>query len=173
MSAVERAEGSALIVERLFSEFALTSNATIHIFLPIDSNNEVETQPIIDRIRRDLPQATIAVPRVRGDQLETLRFDPDTKLRLSNWNVPEPIGDSFIDPRQIDLVIVPLLAFDRRGHRVGYGKGFYDRFLRTCRPDCVKVGVSFFPPVENIEDANENDVRLDLCLTPFASFKFG
>ncbi len=168
----ERRQASDRIAERFFAQFDLRNFGVVHVFLPIDSNNEIDTRLIIDRIRIEFPLVKIAVPRVRGNELETLRFDVDSVLKLSDWNVPEPAGDAFVDPWLIGIVIVPLLAFDQRGHRVGYGKGFYDRFLKTCRQDSLKVGVSFFPPVENIDDANENDVRLDFCLTPFNSYKF-
>ncbi len=163
---------STMIADRLFSEFDLGQIRVVHLFLSIDSNNEVDTRPIVDRIRTEFPLIRIAVPRVKGDDLESLVYDESTQLRLSNWNVPEPTDDRFVDPKELDLVVIPLLAFDRRGYRVGYGKGFYDRFLKTCRSDCLKVGVSFFPHVENIDDAHENDVRLDHCLTPFETYKF-
>ena len=163
---------SEQIAGRFFARFDLNPFRVIHFFLSMATNNEIDTRQIIDRIRTSYPMIEVAVPRVCGGELETLRFDSETKLKLSNWNIPEPIDDRFVDPRSIDLVIVPLLAFDLRGHRVGFGKGFYDRFLKACRDDCVKVGISFFPPVENIDDATENDVRLDFCLTPFELFKF-
>ena len=70
------------------------------------------------------------------------------------------------------MVLVPLLCFDESGHRVGYGKGFYDRFLTKCRPDTQKVGLSYFPPVKEITDADSFDIRLDLCLTPEKVWRF-
>jgi 5-formyltetrahydrofolate cyclo-ligase len=69
-------------------------------------------------------------------------------------------------------VIVPLLCFDRRGHRVGYGKGFYDRYLQKCRPDCIKAGLSFFDPVDLIDDTYADDIPLDICVTPSETFRF-
>lgn len=168
----DRRHSSKSIATRLFHDFGFSSFQVVHLFLSIDANNEVDTRPIIDHIRAEFPAIGIAVPRVKGDELETLVYDAETRLELSKWNVPEPTDDRFVDPLSIDMVIVPLLAFDRRGYRVGYGKGFYDRFLKTCRNDCLKIGVSFFPHVENIDDAHENDVRLDYCLTPSESYKF-
>jgi 5-formyltetrahydrofolate cyclo-ligase len=56
--------------------------------------------------------------------------------------------------------------FDRRGFRVGYGKGFYDKFLSECRADCLKIGLSYFEPIDEISDAQNFDVRLDCCITP-------
>ena len=71
-----------------------------------------------------------------------------------------------------DLIIVPLLAVDAQGHRVGYGKGFYDRFLSKCRPDCLKVGLNYFEPDERIVDVGEHDIKLDACVTPTEVFCF-
>jgi len=172
MSSAERVDLSKNITARLFADFDFSSFRVAHLFLSIDANNEVDTRPIIDRLRTEFPAIRVVVPRVGGNELETLVYDDATQLKLSEWNVREPVDDRFVATQSIDIVIVPLLAFDRRGYRVGYGKGFYDRFLKTCRDDCLKIGVSFFPPVENIADAHENDVRLDFCLTPSESYKF-
>jgi 5-formyltetrahydrofolate cyclo-ligase len=65
-----------------------------------------------------------------------------------------------------------MLAFDKQGYRVGYGKGFYDRYLKRCQPDVMKVGFSFFPPVDQIEDINANDVPLSYCITPHQIYAF-
>jgi 5-formyltetrahydrofolate cyclo-ligase len=67
---------------------------------------------------------------------------------------------------ELDMIFVPLLAFDTRGYRVGYGKGFYDKYLAGCSNDCIKVGFSYFGPVSSIDDHHEFDVPLDLCITP-------
>jgi len=69
-------------------------------------------------------------------------------------------------------VFVPLVVFDRKGNRAGYGKGYYDRFLMTCRPDCLKIGFSYFEPVELLEDKNQYDIPLNMCITPAGSYVF-
>jgi 5-formyltetrahydrofolate cyclo-ligase len=71
------------------------------------------------------------------------------------------------------VVFVPLLAYDKSGQRVGYGKGFYDTFLQQCKPNTVKIGLSFFAPEENIEDVSANDVALDYVVTPEGIVRFG
>ena len=75
-------------------------------------------------------------------------------------------------PAEIDLVIVPLLCFDKKGNRVGYGKGYYDRFLKQCRKDCIKIGFSYFDPIDQVEDINKFDVKLDYGITPDAIYQF-
>ncbi len=90
----------------------------------------------------------------------------------NSWGISEPSSGARIKPEEIDMVVVPLLCFDVSGHRTGYGKGFYDRFLAACRSDCVKIGVSHFGPVDRIDDIREHDVRLDACVTPGHTYTF-
>jgi 5-formyltetrahydrofolate cyclo-ligase len=98
--------------------------------------------------------------------MESYPLDETTELVLSPWGIPEPAAGEPVAPEAIDWIVVPLLACDRRGYRVGYGKGFYDRYLARCRPDVRKVGLSAFDPVPDIADAGPLDVRLDYCVTP-------
>lgn len=86
--------------------------------------------------------------------------------------IEQPSEGDIVSPLQVDCVLVPLLAFDEQGNRVGYGKGFYDRFLPLCRPDVIKVGVSFFDAVPLVSDANEYDVPLTYCVTPQRLYVF-
>ena len=84
--------------------------------------------------------------------------------------IPEPIHKAIYQSNP-DLILVPLLGFDKKGNRVGYGKGFYDRFLAKCRSDVLKVGVSFFEPTDRISDVSPFDIRLDYCITPARVWK--
>jgi len=83
------------------------------------------------------------------------------------------MGSEGVNDAEIDMVLVPLLCFDRQGHRVGYNKGFYDKFLKRCRPDCLKIGLGYFPPEAAIDDISSFDVKLDHCITPESIFDFG
>lgn len=142
-----------------------------HLFLPIEINKEVSTDPIIDLLRQS--GKNIVVPKViNGEELEHFLLEENTVLELNPWGIPEPVGGKRVAVDQIDLVFVPLLAFDKSGHRVGYGKGYYDRFLASCRADVLKIGLSFFEPVEKIGDINRNDIALDHCVSPAAVYSF-
>jgi 5-formyltetrahydrofolate cyclo-ligase len=107
-----------------------------------------------------------------GDDLTNFYLQNRSQVVENKWGIPEPQSGDPVPTSKIDLVVVPLLAYDNDGHRVGYGKGFYDRFLLCCRPDCKKIGLSFFDPAEIITDAATHDIRLDAVVTPTKSFSF-
>ena len=148
----------------------------IHTFLPIIRQNEVDTWPIIHRIWQDFPatQVAVSITDTTSNQLTHYVLTPNTSLVENRWGIPEPSPENStaIVSTQIDLVLVPLLVFDQQGHRVGYGKGYYDWFLAECRPDCFTVGLSLFDPVERINDVAPTDIRLDVCVTPMHTFVF-
>ena len=108
----------------------------------------------------------------RDNELEHYLLTDQTPLKENRRGIPEPVSGIKIKPEQIDIVFVPLLIFDLKGHRVGYGQGYYDRFLAQCGAKTVKVGLSFFDPVPEIKDVNAYDVPLDHCLTPGEAYHF-
>ena len=165
---------SQLLCDLFFKHVDISNVKVIHTFLPIEKNREVDTRFIIDRIKKYHPGVRISVPKVQSsDNSLTSHFlDDNSTLRNNGWGIPEPSGDEVMPPQEIDVVITPLIVFDRNGQRIGYGKGFYDRFLKECRPDVVKVGLSFFPATDPIEDVNTYDVPLDLGLTPEKVYRF-
>lgn len=168
LSASEINRESERIANRFFQNFDLTKISFLHCFLPIEKFNEINTRLITDRIWREFPQIETLVPRVnfKTNEIENLKFTPETKLVQSSWKIYEPESGETIEAEKIDLVLVPLLCFDARGYRVGYGKGFYDKFLKNCRADCLKIGLCYFAPVAEISDVHEFDVKLDFCITP-------
>ena len=148
----------------------------LHTFLPQLNSREVDTWQIVDMIRREYPSVSIASPYIFPGTREMYHYliSAETILIENKWKIPEP--DPFtsqkIDPETIDAIFVPLLAFDLGGYRVGYGGGYYDRFLKKCRPDAVKIGLSFFDPVEKIEDKDRFDIPLNICITPLTIHHF-
>jgi 5-formyltetrahydrofolate cyclo-ligase len=174
MSPEERSRAGAEIVANFFENVDLLPIKVLHCFISIDRFGEVDTRPIFQRIWHDRPGIQTVVPRINRelDELESLLYGPDTELEHNRWQIGEPVHNEKVEPAQVDLVIVPLLCFDRTGHRVGYGKGYYDRFLARCRPTCKKIGLSTFPPIDEIEDAHDGDIRLDACVTPASVISF-
>jgi 5-formyltetrahydrofolate cyclo-ligase len=156
-----------------FASFDLSFIRVLHIYLPIAKNNEPDTWAIIDRIRHEFPHIRLSIPRVVANgELENAYFEGMHQLEKSELSIPEPrIGVPTPDEK-IDMVIVPLIAFDEKGNRIGYGKGFYDRFLKRTRLDCKKVGLSFFAAAKEIDDVDVSDVPLDQCVTPSGIMQF-
>ncbi len=140
----------------------------LHIFLPIGKNNEVNTWHIIDHLRESEPHINIVVSKsnLEDGSMQSFLLKDDTELAPNELDIPEPVSADHVEDHLIDLVVMPLLTFDRNGDRVGYGAGFYDKFLEHCPDRVLKVGVSFFEPVEKIMDVGDHDIVLDHCITP-------
>ncbi len=164
LSEVAYQQLNSQLVEVLFATYSFTG--AVHCFLPAEQQREVNTWPIVRRLWAT-PSVRVLAPRCRPlGELSHHLLNARTSLKNNRWGIPEPVGSPEQAVSAIDWVLVPLVAFDRRGHRVGYGKGFYDRFLADCRPDTQKIGLSLFSPVESIDDVNEQDVSLDAVVTP-------
>lgn len=159
---------SESIAEQFFANFVLQPGQTVHVFLPIVKNNEVNTWPIIERLRLEHPAVRVVVPVTDVEQnILTHHHLTDEAVLVENpWGIPEPQNARLVLAPEVDMVLIPLLAFDEAGHRVGYGKGFYDRFLADCRPEVLKIGLSLEPPVPTIADPNPFDVPLDVVVMP-------
>jgi len=142
---------------------------SVHVFLPIEKNNEPNLWPLIEAIWDNRPEITVvtSVSHPENRSMSHFVLTKETELRLNNLLIPEPVGAVAIDPEKLDMVMVPLLAYDRTGARVGYGQGYYDKFLASV-PGAMRVGISFFEPVDQIADAEPHDVRLDCCIFPEA-----
>lgn len=156
---------------RYFRDFELKA---IHTFLPIEHRKEINTLPILNELRLKLSQLLVVVSKSNFQTLEMTSYllKTDTVLKVNRWGIPEPIEADLFDDLRLDMVLIPLVIFDKSGHRVGYGKGFYDRFLKKCRPDTIKVGLCLEPPVSAIPDTHDFDVTLDFCVTPEKVFVF-
>lgn len=143
-----------------------------HVFLGSPQLGEVDTLPLITVLQARDKQ--VIVPRVSGPaSMEHFLLTDATPLKTNRWGIAEPQDGIQVPEQRIQLVFLPLLAFDLLGNRVGYGKGFYDAFLEQCAPDTLKVGLSFFAAEESpITDVREEDKKLDYCLTPEQIYGF-
>jgi 5-formyltetrahydrofolate cyclo-ligase len=139
----------------------------MHLYLPIIKRNEVDTHPLIIHTRTSHLDVLIAVPKVTPgeDFLNHYLLKESTQLVANKLGIPEPVAATPVPVTQIDLVLVPMLAFDKAGNRIGYGKGHYDRFLAQCRPDTQKIGLCFFGPVDKIE-VESTDIAMNAVVTP-------
>ena len=114
-------------------------------------------------IRRWAPRKHFYLPRVNGVNLDILPYD-ESRLSLVSFHIEEPTGNDTTDINGIELIIVPAVAFDRQGNRVGRGKGYYDRLLSDT--NATKIGVGYdFQLIEEGIDADPHDVQMDMVIT--------
>lgn len=173
MNPPEMNDLSERIADRFFESFDLGAVTTLHSFLPIIRFNEIDTTLILRRIWSEFPSVSTVAPRtdLATGEIESVLIGPANQFAENAWGIPEPTNGDVVAPADIDLVLVPLLCSDISGHRVGYGKGYYDRFLSRCRADCAKVGLGLYEPVTEIEDVTPYDIRLDTLVTPGQIYK--
>ena len=136
----------------------------VHIFIPIQKFREIDTKLFIDYfLSRNI---RVFVPKVVNTKLISVEIFNDTHYEVNTWGISEPVSDEDSGISDFDFIITPLLYCDGKGNRVGYGKGFYDGFFENVSVDTKKIGVNYFNPDENIDDARENDIPLDYLVTP-------
>lgn len=172
LSQEEFAQRNKQLRNNLYNHIDLTDVKYLHIFLAMKSQKEVDTWQIMDDIKKDYPAIQFVIPKTKGNGiLEHYILNQNCTLKENSWGISEPIAGDQLNPELIDLVLVPLLIFDKQGHRVGYGKGYYDRFLAQA-VKAQKVGISLLPPIDKIEFTNTTDVKLDSCVTPDLVYNF-
>ncbi|MBO0590929.1 5-formyltetrahydrofolate cyclo-ligase [Cellulophaga sp. E16_2] len=170
LSPEEIIEDSISIANKLLQLPIWTKN-NFHLYLSISEKKEIDTSFILS-ILQGKDKNVILSKMTASNSLQHFLLTDNTLLKKNKWNVPEPVGGIEIATATIDVVFVPLLAFDTLGNRVGYGKGYYDKFLAECKPDCIKIGLSFFDVSENITDILPTDISLDYCVTPAKTYQF-
>jgi 5-formyltetrahydrofolate cyclo-ligase len=143
-------------------------------YWPIKENNEPDTNLYADYVEFKNPSLKICYPRAdfATHSMQAVEVNADTPFERKLHGIHEPLDGPSVDPAAIDLVFVPLLICDREGYRVGYGKGFYDKYLSACRKDCIKSGFCYFEPIVKIHDRHEFDIPLDICITPHYVYVF-
>lgn len=152
-------------------ELPIWDRTYYHIFLPITNKKEVNTEFLLHILQGK--DKSIVVPKAdfESGTMEHILLQENTTFAISNYGISEPISGIKIPPEQLDVIFIPLLTFDTFGNRVGYGKGFYDRFLARCNSDAVFVGLSFFDPEPKI--LNEiRDIPLNYCISPKKTYLF-
>lgn len=143
-----------------------------HVFLPIVEHHEVDTELILHLLSGKDKEILISKSNFETRIMTHYLLTDSTKIKKNEYGIPEPVDGIEVPSKKVEVVFVPLLAFDKKGHRVGYGKGFYDKFLSECNAETIKIGLSFFEAEDEIEDVFENDIRLDYCVTPKKIYVF-
>lgn len=142
-----------------------------HLFLSISSKKEVDTDYLLHILQGKDKSVVISKADFSTGEMKHFLLQENTVIKTSTYGIPEPVSGIEIPSDNMEVVFVPLLAFDLLGHRVGYGKGFYDRFLEQCKPGTIFVGLSFFEPEARII-SESLDVPLHYCITPNKIFEF-
>ncbi|MDB4088524.1 5-formyltetrahydrofolate cyclo-ligase [Flavobacteriales bacterium] len=144
---------------------------TVHCFIPIAKNNEVDTWLLIDRIMEN-GKVVISKSNFKDNTLSHFYFEKETQLALSKFDILEPVGAKSCPIDELDIVLIPLLTFAANGYRVGYGGGFYDRFITELPEKTQLIGLSLFEPIDEIKDLNTFDKKMHVCITPKEIFYF-
>lgn len=157
LSDSDRAAGARSVFDRLekLAAFMMADNILMYNSLP----DEVSTREFIDRWAG---RKRFFLPRVNGVDLDVLPYDR-ARMHLGAFRIEEPDGDEITDVNTIDLVVVPAVAYDRRGNRVGRGKGYYDRLLSRIK--AVKVGVGYDFQLFDSIDTEPHDIPVDIVIT--------
>lgn len=136
-----------------------------HVFLPIAEKKEVNTEYILHILQGKDKSVVLPKASFETGEMKHILLQENTVLKISPYGISEPVSGIEVPVSQLEVVFVPLLAYDLKGNRIGYGKGFYDRFLSHCHPNTLFIGLSFFEPEINVVYENI-DIPLHFCVTP-------
>ena len=169
---IDDIEEKSLAIANEVLQLPIWDKTYYHIFLPIEEQREVNTEYILHLLSGKDKEIVISKSDFQTRKMAHFLLTDNTKIKKNEYNIPEPVNGLPVPSETIEVVFVPLLAFDVFGNRIGYGKGFYDKFLTECKPETIKIGLSFFEAVNQIDDVFESDVKLDYCVTPWLVYKF-
>jgi 5-formyltetrahydrofolate cyclo-ligase len=144
----------------------------VHIYLTQPEMMEVQTGNIIKMLWDNDVRVYTSISNFEDCSMTHYLLLPTTEVKNNRFNFPEPVNAKLVSENAFEVVLTPLLCMDLDGNRVGYGKGFYDRFFAKCGPEVIKIGLSLFEPVEKIDDVNEFDFPLDFAFTPDDFYAF-
>ena len=165
-------EDLSLQIANQIIQLDIWQHSFYHIFLPIETKKEVNTEYILQVLAGKDKNIVLSVSDFLTREMTHFLLTDATKIKKNKYNIPEPVEGLEVPVSKINVVFVPLLAFDEKGNRVGYGKGFYDQFLSKCQPETIKIGLSFFEAETLILDTLSTDIQLDYCVTPTKVYNF-
>lgn len=168
----EEIEAKSIEIANQVLKMPIWDYSFYHVFLSIAEKKEVNTEMLLHVLQGKDKNIVVSKSHFESSRLSHFLLTDSTKIKKNAWNIPEPVDGIEISPEKIEVVFIPLLAFDHEGNRLGYGKGFYDRFLSECTTEVVKIGLSIFPPEENLLEVSPLDVPLDFCVTPSEIYSF-
>ncbi len=164
-------ENLSINIANQLLQLPIWNKNVFHLFLTIESKKEIDTSFIINILMGK--DKEIVIPKINEDNsLSHFLLTDNTKIVPNKYGIPEPFNGISIPVNAIEVVFVPLLAYDVLGNRIGYGKGFYDQFLKECKPDVIKIGLSFFEAESTFNCVENHDMKLDYVVTPIMYYRF-
>jgi 5-formyltetrahydrofolate cyclo-ligase len=157
-----------------FQQLSFSNVQVLLSYAPMQHTAEPDVHLCERYLQHQIPGLQIAYPVIdfATNTMQAMLIQEDTEFVLNTFKIEEPTGGEIIQPEVIDIIFVPMLVCDTKGHRAGYGKGFYDRYLNQCREEVLKIGFSYFEPVETIVDIHTFDIPLNYCITPHHIYEF-
>lgn len=157
-----------------FQNLYFPAVSTLLTYFPIPHQAEPNTLAFTNYLRHSIPNLNIAYPvcNFADNSIQAILINEETVYKTNEYGIAEPKQGMGISPKEIDLVFAPLICYNKQGYRVGFGKGFYDRYLSQCHSECIFIGFSYFDPVEKIDDVNHLDIPLHYCITPHHLYEF-
>jgi len=155
-----------LIVEKTIQFIAEHKISCMHSFLPIEKNNEVNTWPIIYQLKKDGIKVVLSATDFENEIMTHYWNDDSLIFENDQFGIPTPVNGQMADLNEVEMVLIPLLAADKKGNRIGYGKGYYDRLLARMNQKVMKIGLTLGPLFDHFSFAEPHDIGLDYCVTP-------
>ena len=167
---INQVQGLSKRIFKNLLELNIWEKSFYHLYLSNEINNEVETDEIVNLLF--MKNKRVFVPKILGKDLLNIEIDNNTNYSLNQLGIREPISSNQKDANLLEVIFVPLLIFDKLGHRVGYGGGYYDKFLENIKDDVLKIGLSLFDPIDEIQDIEKHDISMDYIITPKRVYDF-
>lgn len=162
---MEEIENQSIKIANLILQLPIWQNTYFHLFLTIKEKKEINTEYILAVLQGKNKEIVLSKSNFETFEMRNFLLTENTKIKTNSYGIPEPYNGIEIIETKIEVVFVPLLAYDLKGNRVGYGKGFYDRFLIKCNKNVIKIGLSFFEPELEIP-STIHDKHLEFVVTP-------
>lgn len=156
------------ITKQLLKNFQF-NNSIVHLFLTIEKLKEVNTLYLMNELFK--LNVSLSTSVYNNSITKHVHIFHDTQYKKGHLDIPIPNSSKTSSLIELDFIIVPLLGYDNKGNRIGYGKGIYDNILSKCSENCKKIGVSFFDPEPEFS-SEPHDIKLDFCQTPNTLFNF-
>ncbi|NQY04849.1 MAG: 5-formyltetrahydrofolate cyclo-ligase [Flavobacteriaceae bacterium] len=169
---LDKLEDLSIDIANQLVQLKIWDRTYFHLFLPIKEQLEINTEYILHVLHAKDKEVVISKSDFETLEMVNYLLTDNTIIKKNSYNIPEPVDGIEVPIEKIDIVFIPLLAFDILGNRVGYGKGFYDRLLTQCNSNCIKIGLSFFEAEAKITDVFDTDIPLDYCVTPERIYEF-